>query len=355
MRQLGERDRQAILLRYFANRPYADVGRRLGLSENAARMRVDRALDKLRERLGRRGITSTCAALAAGLSAEAAVAAPAGVAAAVTSAAGAIGTAAAGSGLLLLMSANKITTAAITLFAVGGTATIAVQERANARLAAEVSNLQAQTADIGTLRKENQMLVRTADETRSLAEANQTGDALSDRIKALGAEASGLRQQIVAAADRRRAAAAAIPPPGQVLDISRLDKIPKPVLQGRPTYPFEMRQAGLSGQVVVDFVVDSAGNVHNAFAASSSNPGFEQMAVDAVSQWSFSPGQKSGQTVNTHLQVPIVFVLNNGQSPGQAAPGSNQTPDSNPSDFEVDTPRPGPPAVPMDWFPGGKN
>jgi RNA polymerase sigma factor (sigma-70 family) len=335
MNQLGERDREAIVLRYFANRPYAEVGRRLGLSENAARMRVDRALDKLRERLGRRGITSTCAALAAGLSAEAAVAAPASVAAAVASAAAA-GTAAAGSGLLLFMSANKIMTGAVTLFVAAGAATIAVQERANARLAAEVSSLQAQTADLGSLRRENQLLVRTANAARSLAEENQTGDALAEKYKALVAEASGLRQQIAAEAARRRAAAAAKGPTlGNIVDLSKLDQIPVPVFQGRPTYPTELRQSGVGGQVLVDFVVDSAGNVRNAYAASSTNPGFEQAAVDAVSQWNFNPGKKSGRSVNTHMQVPIVFTINNGPAPGQPTP--------------VNSPAP---VAPTDWFPG---
>jgi TonB family protein len=351
MSQLGERDREAIVLRYFANRPYAEVGRRLGLSENAARMRVDRALDKLRERLCRRGVTSTCAALATGLAAEAAVAAPAGVAAAVASAAGGIGMAAAGSGLLLFMSANKITMGAVVLLVAAGTATVVVQERANARLAAEVSSLQAQTADIGSLRRENQVLVRTTNAARSLAEANQTGDALGEKFKTLVAEAAGLRQQIAAEAARRRGAAAASGrSPGDAIDLSRLDQIPRPVLQGRPAYPVELRQNGVGGQAVVDFVVDATGYVRNAYAASSTNPEFAQAAVDAVSQWSFNPGKKSGQNVNTHMQVPIVFQVNNGPPPPQPMPAGTQA-------FvilsAISVPASQPP--PTDWFPGPTN
>jgi RNA polymerase sigma factor (sigma-70 family) len=352
MNQLGERDREAIVLRYFANRPYAEVGRRLGLSENAARMRVDRALEKLRERLGRRGITSTCAALAAGLAAEAAMAAPAGVAAAVASAAGAAGTAVAGSELFLLMSANKIMTGAVTLFVAAGAATVAVQERANARLAAEVSSLQAQTADLGSLRKENQVLVRTTNAARSLAEENQMGDALAEKYKALVAEASGLRQQIAAEAARRRAAAAAKGPTlGNIVDLSKLDQIPVPVFQGRPTYPVELRQSGVGGQVLVDFVVDSAGNVRNAYAASSTNQGFEQAAVDAVSQWNFNPGKRSGQSVNTHMQIPIVFSVSNGPPPPQPVPPAGAGEFVTLSTLSV----PASPPPPTDWFPGPAN
>ena len=49
MHELKETDREAILLRYFENRPFAEVGAKLGLNENAARMRVERALEKLRD------------------------------------------------------------------------------------------------------------------------------------------------------------------------------------------------------------------------------------------------------------------------------------------------------------------
>src|SRR5208283_1108825 len=48
MDDLGETDRRAILLRFIERRSFVEVGDALGLSENAARMRVDRALDKLR-------------------------------------------------------------------------------------------------------------------------------------------------------------------------------------------------------------------------------------------------------------------------------------------------------------------
>ncbi len=87
MHGLSDADREAILLRYFQNRRLAEVGQRLGLSEDAARMRVDRALDKLQALLGRRGITSTTTALGAVLANPLLAAAPAWIAASVTDAA----------------------------------------------------------------------------------------------------------------------------------------------------------------------------------------------------------------------------------------------------------------------------
>ena len=76
---LRETDREAVLLRYMMNRPFAAIGQNLGLSENAARMRVDRALDTLRSALARHGITSTTAALALALTQHAGATTPAGL------------------------------------------------------------------------------------------------------------------------------------------------------------------------------------------------------------------------------------------------------------------------------------
>jgi len=45
---LGEKERRAVFLRYFGNKSHREVGRRLGISADAARMRVKRALRKLR-------------------------------------------------------------------------------------------------------------------------------------------------------------------------------------------------------------------------------------------------------------------------------------------------------------------
>jgi protein TonB len=96
----------------------------------------------------------------------------------------------------------------------------------------------------------------------------------------------------------------------KVFDISMLDQTPVPRFQARPQYPFEMRRAGISGEVVVDFIVDTNGDVQNAYALRSSQREFEAAAVQAVSKWKFKPGRKGGRDVPTHMQVPIVFTLN---------------------------------------------
>ncbi len=74
---LNEQDRDAVLLHFFEGRSFAEVGTTFSLSADAARMRVNRALERLRAAFAERGITSTAAALGTALSAQSALAAPA--------------------------------------------------------------------------------------------------------------------------------------------------------------------------------------------------------------------------------------------------------------------------------------
>jgi RNA polymerase sigma factor (sigma-70 family) len=70
--ELKPADREVVLLRFFAQQPFAEIGAALSIPENTARMRVERALEKLRAALGRRGIDSSAAALGSVLAAHAA-------------------------------------------------------------------------------------------------------------------------------------------------------------------------------------------------------------------------------------------------------------------------------------------
>jgi RNA polymerase sigma factor (sigma-70 family) len=306
LNELDDRDRQAILLRYFGNRPFGEVGQRLRLSENAARMRVERALDKLHGRLAKRGITSSSAALAAALAGQAVVAAPNGVAVASTSAAIAAAGGATGA-WVALMSTSKLPLVLTVLLAAGGGAVVAIQERSSRGSAAEMAELLSEDAAIPSLVEQDKGLAAAAAQARSLRDEAAKVAILQGQVG-----------QMEAKADASRRPAAARAPSARMLNLdagtalwspSVLDQKPKPLSQSRPEYPPEMRNAGASGQVVVDFVVGTDGLVYNAFALNSSDKAFEDSAVNAVSQWTFSSGQKNGQSVYTHMQVPIVFKL----------------------------------------------
>jgi RNA polymerase sigma factor (sigma-70 family) len=73
---LREKDRRAILLRFYEGRNLREVGAVLGASEDAAEKRVNRALEKLRHIFAKRGVSSTTAIIAETISAHSVQAAP---------------------------------------------------------------------------------------------------------------------------------------------------------------------------------------------------------------------------------------------------------------------------------------
>ena len=79
MDELNDQEREVVLLRFFEQLPLAEVGGRFAISTDAARMRVDRALEKLRGLLARRGIASTSTALAAVVATQTGLAVPPGM------------------------------------------------------------------------------------------------------------------------------------------------------------------------------------------------------------------------------------------------------------------------------------
>jgi len=92
--RLGEKDHNAVVLRFFENKSMADVGAAFGASEDAAKTRVNRALEKLRQFFLKRGVDSTTTAIAEAISANSILIAPAGLAKAISAAAAAKGAAA---------------------------------------------------------------------------------------------------------------------------------------------------------------------------------------------------------------------------------------------------------------------
>lgn len=145
---LKERDRIAVLLRFFSNRSYNEIGHQLGLTENAARMRVDRALESLRLALARRGVASTSAALGALLTNQAVGAVPAGLAAMIAvSAVPAV----IGGGSLFLMNATLIKVGVVAGVLALGSAGLIMQRKAvaeNTRLHVALAAAQSQLAEL---------------------------------------------------------------------------------------------------------------------------------------------------------------------------------------------------------------
>ena len=87
MNNLKDEDRDALLLRYFKNHDFRNVGRALGVSDDAAQKRVSRAVEHLREFFTKRGVTVGASGLVVIISANAVQAAPAGLAVTISTAA----------------------------------------------------------------------------------------------------------------------------------------------------------------------------------------------------------------------------------------------------------------------------
>src|ERR1035441_1769774 len=107
MSGLNESDRHAVVLRFFDGKSIRGVGAALGTSEDAAKMRVNRAVEKLRLFFSKRGVIHSSAVLTAAISAHSVQTAPVALAKAVTAAALAKGATASASTLTLIKGALK--------------------------------------------------------------------------------------------------------------------------------------------------------------------------------------------------------------------------------------------------------
>jgi TonB family protein len=303
--RLGERDRQAILLRYFANRPFCDIGERLKLSENAARMRVERALEKLHVQLVQRGIKSSSAALAIALSGNAIAAAPVGVASASASAAM---LAAGGSGVawIAFLSTAKLPISLTAVLIASGATIVGLQGREGARAAAEAAELSGQSQEIAHLKVLNQGMADSVSHANDLRDLKAQIRIIQGQLGKPDSEEED--SDPYASANQRLKRGTPPELDSSESSIQKFHQQPRLLTQTRPEYPAELKNLGTAGEVVVDLLVDKSGAVKNAYAVSSTDKAFEDAAIKAVSQWVFQPGEANGHPVFTHLQVPIVFT-----------------------------------------------
>src|SRR5882672_7164332 len=132
--QLGSEDRTAIVLRFIEQRDFRSVGEALGSSQDAARVRVNRALEKLHVLLKQRGAALSVGALGSLLATDAITAAPAGLAVTISTAA--LAGAATGAGttltLLKLMTTTQLKLGLTALVVAGAATTLIVQHHLQA-------------------------------------------------------------------------------------------------------------------------------------------------------------------------------------------------------------------------------
>ncbi len=205
--ELPERDRNAIVLRFLDQQSFAQVGLALGIGSDAARMRVDRALVRLRDGLARRGIKSTAAALALGMGQYGVVAAPASLASAIAVAAASTLTVStlATTATLTLMNPAKISLGLAALVAASSTTVAYLGHRDAANLRTQLADARAdlashvlaveqaggpESAELKALREDRVRLMALRDEITRLREDQRRLAALEAENQALRANAA---------------------------------------------------------------------------------------------------------------------------------------------------------------------
>ncbi|MGC8491621.1 MAG: energy transducer TonB [Syntrophobacteraceae bacterium] len=90
----------------------------------------------------------------------------------------------------------------------------------------------------------------------------------------------------------------------------KVDKPPVPIKRVEPEYPDEARQLGISGRVVLKFLVESDGRVSRASVLSARPVGvFNRSALAAIVEWRFKPGLYRGKPVAAWVELPVSFHL----------------------------------------------
>ncbi len=92
-----------------------------------------------------------------------------------------------------------------------------------------------------------------------------------------------------------------------VLSAHHLDNAPAVRHQAPPAYPYAARQAGRTGEVVVEFIVNERGQVLMPRILRSTDPEFNEPTLRAVAKWRFEPGRKDGRPVRFRMNVPVLF------------------------------------------------
>jgi RNA polymerase sigma factor (sigma-70 family) len=213
MSELNDDERDTLLLRYFKNHDFRTVGTALGISDDAAQKRVSRAIERLRELLGKRGVATGVTGLIALVSTHGIIAAPAGLA--VTISAGVTSLAVVSAATTVTTSIMNLKAAAFIVVsaAVAGTTTYMVQQQRteglkteNQQLIAQIQALQnerdtalasatAHTKELESLQKQTHDLLRLRNEVATLRQKTNDIVHLQSEDRQLAAARESFRRE----------------------------------------------------------------------------------------------------------------------------------------------------------------
>lgn len=185
LHSLGPGDQEAVILRFFEGNSFSDVGGAMGLSEEAARKRVERSLERLKASLESKGIASTASALAGFLANEAAGATPpGGLAGTISNAALSQVTTFGLGSTLMAMTTTKTGLMAAAVLAAAGVGSAVYENGQNQKLRAKTEALVASYSA-------TQAMVKEVEARTTFAEQALTSLKLRERIAASAKTAKG--------------------------------------------------------------------------------------------------------------------------------------------------------------------
>ena len=286
---LDEKDRNAIVLRYIKGMSLKEVGAALGWSEDAAKKRVSRAVEKLRIFFGHRSVTVSGAVLTGSIAAHSVVAAPTGLALAVTAAA-LKGTALTASTSILVKG---------TLKAMAWTkAKIAVAAGVVALVAVQSYEIASRNKELASLRR--QALAQNA---KPAAEPAQTGSQELEQVRAdkmnLSNEVLKLREQLAATKplqpEVKFSQNAAQENPGRLLGLA--------VAQGDPT---ALEKLLAMAKAELQYFNTNGVGMNDTERDVLSRQTFAplQAAFDAITDEATKGNQAALQALSTAIQIP---------------------------------------------------
>ena len=215
LQELGAKDRAAILLRFYQNKPLREVAEALGIGgDDAAQKRVSRAVERLRVLFARRGVSLTAGGLAEAIASNAVASSPIQLAGTITSTAmGAATSAAVGVTGPAIATMNIISKSILTAVIVTAVSTALYQRRQADHWRARVDSLERDVSEAGM------DLEKTQADRDAVAAEFAASRVATEQAKRDGQELSRLRRDI---AELRAAKAGSAAPtaaaPGTALE-----------------------------------------------------------------------------------------------------------------------------------------
>ena len=98
----------------------------------------------------------------------------------------------------------------------------------------------------------------------------------------------------------------------QLVDTSRHcehESAPSPVFNPQPSYPPDVRSAGISGRVVLAAIVTVTGELRDVQVVQSDHPRLSVITLHVIQRWRYKPALCDGTPVEVRISTESTFRL----------------------------------------------